>query len=163
MNIINIKLQQKYTMKILLLILSILPGALLAQVGINTTTPTKTLDVNGEMRIRTLPTGNNTDQILVVDNLGNVKKVSLSLIQTTNCTCPTFLKSQSSGYHIKFSSSSSVPNPTSSLTIQGKNFTYAGAHISNNMYFFSWSNITGQPINIDNFSVTFTNYTCIYQ
>ncbi|MBC5834698.1 hypothetical protein G6N05_09525 [Flavobacterium sp. F372] len=42
-----------------------------SQVGINTTAPTKTLDVNGEVRIRTLPV-TNASTSLTVDASGNV-------------------------------------------------------------------------------------------
>lgn len=56
----------------------ILPYALNAQVGINTTTPTKSLDINGELRIRTLPVGVAADDILSTDANGNVRKVSRS-------------------------------------------------------------------------------------
>ena len=48
----------------------------LAQVGINTDEPTKTLDINGELRVRTLPSGDIIDEILVSDTNGNVRKVS---------------------------------------------------------------------------------------
>lgn len=47
-----------------------------SQIGINTNDPTKTLDVNGEARVRTLPIGNATDELLVADSNGNVKKIS---------------------------------------------------------------------------------------
>ncbi|GGF07244.1 hypothetical protein SAMN05443634_101115 [Chishuiella changwenlii] len=47
-----------------------------AQVGINTEEPTKTLDINGELRVRTLPSGDVIDDILVSDIDGNVRKVS---------------------------------------------------------------------------------------
>jgi len=48
----------------------------LCQVGINTTEPTKTVDVNGEIRIRNLPVGESGDQILSSDPEGNIRKVS---------------------------------------------------------------------------------------
>lgn len=51
-----------------------------AQVGIDTTLPTASLDVNGNLRVRTLTyTTNNSaakDSILVCDNLGNIKRIS---------------------------------------------------------------------------------------
>lgn len=50
--------------------------------GINTLDPTAKLDINGDLRIRTLPSGSsNTDLVLVVDNDGNVKKVTLCDLQ----------------------------------------------------------------------------------
>jgi hypothetical protein len=47
-----------------------------AQVGINTTSPTKPLDINGELRVRTLPIGLESDNILSTDTDGNIRKVS---------------------------------------------------------------------------------------
>lgn len=148
-------------MKILLLILSILPGALLAQVGINTTTPTKTLDVNGEMRIRIVPQGDTTDNILVVDSQGNIRKLPISSLQVTNSMCPN-LHNTSTGYYLLFTSTSSIPNPNNSLVISGKTFVSAGTWISNNTYYYSYTNTSGQPININSFSVDFTNLHCTY-
>jgi hypothetical protein len=69
--------QTKHEMKKTILFI-ILPYALNAQVGINTTTPTKSLDINGELRIRTLPVGVAADDILSTDTNGNVRKVSRS-------------------------------------------------------------------------------------
>ena len=45
-------------------------------VGINTITPTAKLDINGDLRIRTTTAGASTDQTLVVDVNGVVKKVA---------------------------------------------------------------------------------------
>lgn len=47
----------------------------LAQVGINTTTPTRTLDVNGNLRIKTLVDKSETSSysnVLIVDSNGNI-------------------------------------------------------------------------------------------
>lgn len=52
------------------------PLAISAQVGINTLTPTKTFDINGELRIRTLNQGGPNDAILSTDEDGNVRKIS---------------------------------------------------------------------------------------
>ncbi|MBP2619619.1 hypothetical protein [Chryseobacterium jejuense] len=51
----------------------------LSQVGINTSNPTKTLDINGDMRIRNV-SSTNSDNIdfLVKDNAGNISSVSRS-------------------------------------------------------------------------------------
>lgn len=54
----------------------VLPWAISAQVGINTTEPTKTLDINGELRIRTLNSGTDADNILSADADGNVRVIS---------------------------------------------------------------------------------------
>ena len=63
-------------MKNKILLLTIFPMALSAQVGINTLQPTKSLDINGELRIRTLNPGAETDGILSADTDGNVRKIS---------------------------------------------------------------------------------------
>ncbi|WP_185289329.1 C-type lectin domain-containing protein [Chryseobacterium lactis] len=66
-------------MKKSILAFIILPYFIIAQqVGINTQTPTKSLDVNGELRIRTLPAGAGADDILSTDANGNVRKISRS-------------------------------------------------------------------------------------
>lgn len=62
-------------MKKSIYLLSLLSSSLYSQVGINTDTPTKELDVNGEVRIRTVEISTSTDDIsLVVDSEGVVKK-----------------------------------------------------------------------------------------
>ncbi|MFS4483136.1 hypothetical protein ACKGJY_08970 [Hyunsoonleella sp. 2307UL5-6] len=45
-----------------------------SQIGINTTSPTKTLDINGELRIRTLPINNIATSVLTADTDGNISK-----------------------------------------------------------------------------------------
>lgn len=47
------------------------------QVGINTTTPTKMLDINGDMRIRILPQGNTSQSLLITDVNGNMLKMPI--------------------------------------------------------------------------------------
>lgn len=49
-----------------------------SQVGINTSTPTKTLDVNGEMRIRVLPDASTgTYNLILADNDGNISSTPI--------------------------------------------------------------------------------------
>ncbi|MEF9477560.1 lectin-like protein [Chryseobacterium sp. 1B4] len=48
------------------------------KVGINTLTPTKTLDINGELRVRTLNSGSDSDDILSADSEGNIRKIPKS-------------------------------------------------------------------------------------
>ena len=70
-----------------------------AQVGIDTTLPTASLDVNGNLRVRTLTsTSNNSaakDSILVSDNLGNIKRVSSKTVIESHLK--TFIKGSFSG------------------------------------------------------------------
>ena len=55
-------------------------NVLLSQVGIGTTTPTKDLDVNGELRVRNLPTQSaNTSNLLTTDVDGNIGQSSFFL------------------------------------------------------------------------------------
>ena len=141
------------------ILLLLLPFLVFSQVGINTTTPTATLHVNGNLKIKA-SNGLGSDSILVIRDK-EVFKIAASSV--TSGQCPNFLKSQSSGYHIKFSSPASVPNPNNALNIQGKNFNAAGSSIYNNTYFYSWSNTTGQAININNMTVNFSGLICNYQ
>lgn len=46
--------------------------ALIAQVGINTISPTKDLDINGELRVRTLPDVGTDSRTIAADNDGNL-------------------------------------------------------------------------------------------
>ncbi|WP_264559379.1 C1q-like domain-containing protein [Flavobacterium sp. N2270] len=89
--------------KITFIIFLILPLSIIAQVGIETTRPTKTLDVNGEMRVRFTSSNLNEpaakDSILVVDNFGNVNRTSSKKVVNS------YLKTVVKG---KFSSSSVV-------------------------------------------------------
>jgi hypothetical protein len=45
-------------------------------VGIGTTAPTSLLDVNGDLRVRTVTAGGSNEEVLVVDGTGLVKKVA---------------------------------------------------------------------------------------
>lgn len=132
------------------LVLLLLPIFGLSQytgrVGINTTTPKATLQVKGN--------------VMIEASTGMVSAASFS--GGNSGQCPNFLKNQSSGYNVHFSSPSSVPNPNNALTIQGKNFAPSAAFITGNTYFYSWSNTTGQSININNLTVNFSGLICNY-
>lgn len=131
-------------------------------VGIGTTKPTARLHVYGKLKINT-DEGLPTDSILVIRNK-EIMKIAVSSLNISNSgTCPNFLKNQSNGYNVYFSSPSSVPNPNNALNIQGKNFAPTSAFILNNTYYYSWSNTTGQPININNMTVNFSGLICNYQ
>jgi hypothetical protein len=71
-------MKQKYYLSAQALAISIFS---FSQIGVNTNNPTKTLDVNGEARVRTLPQGNATDELLVADSQGNVRKVSRNSLE----------------------------------------------------------------------------------
>lgn len=150
--------------KLLFLLLPLTVYSQATGVGVNTTSPEQTLDVNGTMAIRTVPVTTSNYSVLVIDETTKqVKKVSLSTLNASMGTCPNFVKSQSNGYYLLFSSPSSIPNPNNSLVINGLNFAWAGTWTSNNTYYYSYTNTSGTPLNINNFSVTFTSITCNYQ
>ncbi len=85
----------------------------LAQVGIGTTTPTATLDVNGAMRIRTTDWNNREtsakDSILVSDRYGNIQRISSKMVLESRLK--TFVKGG-------FSSSSDQSLTVSSGTVK---------------------------------------------
>ncbi|WP_378103242.1 hypothetical protein [Chryseobacterium sp. sg2396] len=65
-------------MKKILFIALLLSGlSVKSQVGINTDSPTKMLDVNGDLRIRMLPQGNNSQSLLITDSNGNMLKMDV--------------------------------------------------------------------------------------
>lgn len=62
----------------LIIIIFFLPIQLTGQVGINTTLPTNTLDVNGTLRVRNTASASPTDAALYIDASGIVKKLNNS-------------------------------------------------------------------------------------
>lgn len=149
-------------MKTLITLLLLFTITVQAQVGINTDQPTKTLDVNGQVRIRNLPLGDSTDFLVVADSQGNLRKITISSLNSNN-TCPTLIKSQSSGHTLLFTSSSSIPNPNDPITVQGSTFVSAGTWIANNTYFYSYTKTAGSPINLNIvFTVSFGSMSCTY-
>lgn len=146
-----------------LIITLLFPTLAFSQVGVNTKNPTATLDVNGNVRVRQIPTGTTNDSILVVSN-GYLRKIALSsVIQPQNAgTCPNFVKNQSNGYYLLFKSSASIQSPNNPLTINILPFVSAGTWIQSNTYYYSYSGTSGQPLNINNFTVNFGSLTCVY-
>ncbi|NMH27738.1 hypothetical protein [Flavobacterium silvaticum] len=71
-------------MKLIFKILLLFPVVVSSQVGVNTTSPTTMLDVNGDMRIRTVPlTTSETiakDSVLAIDKKGYVYRISSKTI-----------------------------------------------------------------------------------
>ena len=132
-----------------------------AQVGINTTAPTATFDVNGNVRFRNIPTGSASDSLVVTNN-GHIRKIALKDIQINNSVCPELIKEVSSPHYLRFKSTSSIPSPNNPLTISGLNFNTSGGWIDNNTYYYSWSNTSGSPLNLNNFIVDFINMKCSY-
>ena len=62
------------------LMYSQLGGVYTGNVGIKTDAPTKALDINGEVRMRSLPGGQNTDYVVLADADGNLRKLSIEQV-----------------------------------------------------------------------------------
>ncbi|WP_160137316.1 hypothetical protein [Chryseobacterium sp. c4a] len=62
-------------MKLYFLMTTLLSLSAYSQVGVNTTTPTKSLDVNGELRVRTIPNqvAPNVTKMITSDANGNIQ------------------------------------------------------------------------------------------
>ena len=141
------------------LILLLFPLALFSQVGINTSSPTETLDVNGTVRIRNLPTVSTADSILVTQN-GIIKKVSISNLFALKCPK---MSEKSNPHYLLFYSDSSIPNPNNSISVMDLEFVSAGTWIENNLYYFSYSNKSGKPLVLKEFLVNFSGVNCVYK
>ena len=145
------------------LLFLLLPFLGMSQVGINTQTPTETLDVSGTLRVREITEGTLDDSILVVDASGVVKKITLSSLLPNSSKCPDFVRKASSGHYLLFSSESSVNKPNDALTIKETRFVSAGTWIENNTYYYSYTNAFGKPIDINEFTVNFSGQICKYK
>lgn len=148
------------------LIFLLLPTLALSQVGINTDNPQYTLDIVGNLGVHNVQSVTSATYILVQnENDPEVKRIPLSSIQTgSKCPCPTFDKNVSNAWYLKFTSTcGSVEKPNNPVNINGLNFGPAGAYINGNMYHYSWTNTTGTPLDINNFTVDFGTQKCVYQ
>ena len=76
------------TKNFLWVILILSTGLSFAQVGINTTNPTKELDINGELRIRRLPT-QTSNTLIGADRDGNIGKSTVYLPSDIKSTMAT--------------------------------------------------------------------------
>ena len=150
-------------MKKLLFLFLMIPFLGISQVGINTQTPTETLDVNGSLRVRDVQEGSLTDSILVVNEDGVVRKISLSILIQDTSKCPNLVRNASNGYYLLFESDNSVNKPNDAITIGESRFISAGTWIEGNKYYFSYTKVVGNPINLDNFTVDFNGQTCKYK
>lgn len=81
-------------MKSLQIVMLLYSFAAMSQVGIGTTNPTATLDVNGPLRVRSTTTNSREsvakDSILVSDSYGNVQRISSKMIVESHLK--TFIK-----------------------------------------------------------------------
>lgn len=144
------------------LIVTLVAASSFAQVGVNTETPTAMLDVNGNARIRVLFAGSPSDSI-VITNDGYLGKIAVSdLLGSTGNRCPNFVRNQSNSSYLLFQSESSIPNPNNALTVEGLNFVSAGTWVQSNNYYFSYSNTSGNPLNLSSFTMDFSGLICQY-
>lgn len=67
-------------------------------VGINTNAPTAQLDVNGDLRVRNIPAGVSTDELLVANSTGNVRKLPLKITDTWQAIGNTNISTTSHAY-----------------------------------------------------------------
>ncbi len=153
-------------MKLLLLLFPIL---IFSQVGINTTDPKYTFQVIGTISVTDLPTVESAEYLVVwIPNddptkNGQFGKIKLSSIIQNQNNCPEFVKAESNEYYVKFRSINAVNYPNVALTINGLNFTKSGYWIENGFHYYTWSNTSGQPLNINDFSVNFGSGVCNYK
>ncbi|MCS3529443.1 C-type lectin domain-containing protein [Chryseobacterium sp. JUb7] len=68
-----------------------------SQVGINTLTPTSTLDINGTLRVRDIPDGDINDSLVVKDSNGNIKKIG-TIAEFYNYHVPNAVNTYTLGY-----------------------------------------------------------------
>lgn len=71
-------ISKKYSITVLLILLT---SSVFSQVGINTETPNRTLDVNGNLKVRTLTDQSNNaayDRVLVTNSTGEVDAIKIS-------------------------------------------------------------------------------------
>lgn len=142
------------------LILILFPTLLFSQVGINTTQPTTTLDVNGNIRIREMETVTSAKYMIVTDSDGVFKKMLMPTAVTDDC--PEFLKAESNTHYVKFKTLKSLILESDKIMINGLSFTQSGHWVENQVHYYSWTNTSGQPLNINSFSANFGNQTCNY-
>ena len=149
-------------MKALLILLPFFAFSQNGNVGINTTSPTATIDVNGTARVRNLPTVVDETYIIVSNEEGDLKKMKLSDIQKN--TCPNFNEEKSNCYYLLFYSEGSITKPNDMIQINNLPFKSAGTWIENNWYYFSYTNVNGKPLDITkSFEVNFNGIKCNYK
>ena len=84
------------------------------RVGINTNSPTATLDINGQARVRDLPIDNNQNEVLVADANGNLR------LRDANTIGRTFwLQNNDNIYYNSGNVGIGINNPATSLHIEG--------------------------------------------
>ncbi|MDQ1096713.1 MULTISPECIES: hypothetical protein [Chryseobacterium] len=88
--------------------------------------------------------------------------IALAMGTGAKSQCPNFMKSQSNPYYLLYSSSSAIPDSGNPKTINNLSFVNAGYWNQSNTFYASWTNTSGQPLDINNFTIQFGNQTCTY-
>jgi hypothetical protein len=89
--------------------------------------------------------------------------VTLFLCQNmANAQCPNFLKDQSNPYYILFSNSVGIHSSGQPKIINGLQFVDAGHWTNSGIHYASWTNTSGQPLDINNFTIQFGSLTCTF-
>lgn len=88
--------------------------------------------------------------------------IALAIGVGAKSQCPNFVKSQSNPYYLLFSSNAVIPGSGDPKTINSLSFVNAGYWNQTSTYYASWTNISGQPLDINNFTIQFGSQTCTY-
>jgi hypothetical protein len=88
--------------------------------------------------------------------------IALAMGAGAKSQCPNFIKSQSNPYYLLYSSNSVIPGSGDPKTINNLSFVNAGYWNQANTFYASWTNTSGQPLDINNFTIQFGNQTCTY-
>ncbi|MCJ8153973.1 hypothetical protein MKJ01_09410 [Chryseobacterium sp. SSA4.19] len=88
--------------------------------------------------------------------------IALSIGVGVKSQCPNFIKSQSNPYYLLYSSNSVIPGTGDPRTINNLSFVNAGYWSQASTFYASWTNTSGQPLDINNFTMQFGNQTCTY-
>lgn len=88
--------------------------------------------------------------------------IALAIGVGAKSQCPNFVKSQSNPYYLLYSSNSVIPGSGDPKTINNLSFVNAGYWNQASTFYASWTNTSGQPLDINNFTIQFGSQTCTY-
>ena len=85
------------------------------------------------------------------------------LFQSNNC--PKLVGDKSNSYYLLFySTNGAITKPNDMFQIDNLPFKSAGAWIENNLYYFSYTNINGKPLDLSkDFEVNFNGLKCNFK
>ena len=88
--------------------------------------------------------------------------IALAIGVGAKSQCLNFVKVQSNPYYLLYTSNSVIPGSGESKTINNLLFVNAGYWNQAGTFYASWTNTSGQPLDINNFTIKFGNQTCTY-